>query len=560
MSTLVVGPTFYNSSSSKFAFSKQPSTTSVDTGTTVTLSCEAGGRTGITYQWYSLAAGFNVPPQDGDKISETGTTLEVAESSYSSGSMFQCMATVGEESIFSDVATVTFNIPAATINFSGIVTTDSVSTSDDISNNDAWVYTLKCNKDTGFDPDSQITSGSAYNVKWYKGGVEVADDNKWIYTYSGTNADAKKLGFDANDALKNTITLDQYSLVIFNIKSSDAGTYTCKAVNADGKSVTLGTVTISSVGTTIFDDAFYLKSKTSLAAGYTVQEDGTIKTTPSVGDIVVLSCGGICKPGGSTSNSISYKWTLEGDLDAVLTTDREYSVTVLSTSSVTYQCRITNIDCVDSTTTTKGAVSFTPTVQDATTTLTASPTSPSKGDTVTITCIVVGYPEPSQPVLSKDGGSDITFSEGCSGTNTKTCNHVINNAQYTHSGTYKCVGSNTVDGVDKTDPKTVDINVVGTEEVSMVVKNGADQTLTGSTIEISKGSTLKITCTVDGNPKPGSISLKKDGTAVAGTTTSETDYSRTVEVAISDLGLWDSGCPTVFASPVILGHDRAPLN
>eukprot|EP00116_Pleurobrachia_bachei_P015967 sb/3476229/ len=98
-------------------------------------------------------------------------------------------------------------------------------------------------------------------------------------------------------------------------------------------------------------------------------------------------------------------------------------------------------------------------VQDATTTLTSSPTSPSKGNSVTITCVVLGYPEPSQPVLSKDGGSGISFSKGCFERNTKTCEHVIADAQYTHSGTYKCVGSNTVDGVDKTDTKTVDINI-----------------------------------------------------------------------------------------------------
>ena len=78
--------------------------------------------------------------------------------------------------------------------------------------------------------------------------------------------------------------------------------------------------------------------------------------------------------------------------------------------------------------------------------------------------MVVSYPAPSQPVLSKDDSffdfdSGINFSEGCSGTNTKTCNHVITDAQYTDSGTYKCVGSNTVDGVDKIDTKTVDINI-----------------------------------------------------------------------------------------------------
>eukprot|EP00116_Pleurobrachia_bachei_P002114 sb/3462376/ len=376
----------------------------------------------------------------------------------------------------------------------------------------------------------------------------------WIYTRAGT----KTLGFDGQDTVKKTLTLDQYSLVIFNIKTSDAGTYTCRAVNTAG--VLLGTVTISSVGTTISDKTWYLKSTTSLATGYTVQalkSDGTIKTTPSVGDTVVLSCGGVCKPGGSWSNSISYEWRLEIDLNTILSTDREYSVTMSSTSSITYQCRITGSNCVGNKSTTKGVVELIPAesptavltaspttyrtgetatltctitgypissvqialdggsaltttevsstvytatissfsfseagkytcsvsiewyktdggdlqtetktsdltleyVQDAVTTLTSSPASPFKGDSVTIICEVVGYPEPSQPLLSKDGGSSIIFSEGCSGTNIKTCKHVTADAQYTDSGTYKCVGSNTVGGVNKTDTKTVDIKI-----------------------------------------------------------------------------------------------------
>ena len=64
-----------------------------------------------------MAAGFEirVDGTDSNRVEisgQTGTTLEVAEDTYSN-SMFQCMATAGEESIFSDVATVTFNIPAA---------------------------------------------------------------------------------------------------------------------------------------------------------------------------------------------------------------------------------------------------------------------------------------------------------------------------------------------------------------------------------------------------------------------------------------------------------------
>ena len=72
--------------------------------------------------------------------------------------------------------------------------------------------------------------------------------------------------------------------------------------------------------------------------------------------------------------------------------------------------------------------------------------------------MVVGYPAPSKPELFKDD-NEITFSGDCDGDNTKTCKHVISDAQYMNSGTYKCVGRNTVGGDDKPDTKTVNITI-----------------------------------------------------------------------------------------------------
>eukprot|EP00116_Pleurobrachia_bachei_P003589 sb/3463851/ len=492
---------------SKFAFSKQPTTTSVDTGTTVTLSCEAGGRTGITYQWYSLAAGFNVPPQDSDKIDiQTSTNLEVSEGTYTN-SMFQCMATAGEESIFSDVATVTFNIPASTISFSGTVTTDDVSTSEAITDNDAWVFTLKCNKDSGFDPDTQITSGSVYSVKWYKGSDEVADNNKWIYTSAGEN---KLVANGQDNSVTPTFDLEQYSLVIFNIKTTDAATYTCKAINTAGGSVLLGTVTISSVGKTI-SAVDIGKSKTSLAAGYTVQalnSDGTIKTIPSVGDTVLLSCGGVCKPGGSTSNSISYKWTLEGDQNTILSTDREYSATMPTTSSLNidlsrgkfrylhsnsgspYGFSHTSGTCAaqllssdwlkyraheisaNQTTvlelhtcarlkTVRASTTIStkiPLPESPTAALTASPTTYRTGEAATLTCTITGYPI-SSVQISLDGGSTLTTTEVSSTVYTAT----IGSFSVSDAGKYTCSVSiewyKTDNGVAQTETKTSDLTL-----------------------------------------------------------------------------------------------------
>ena len=85
----------------------------VNPGGTVTLSCVATGRTGITYSWYQLGKGFTTPPSEtNDLISgATGTQYEVdAADVDDSGeyNLFQCKATAGNDVILSNVATVKY--------------------------------------------------------------------------------------------------------------------------------------------------------------------------------------------------------------------------------------------------------------------------------------------------------------------------------------------------------------------------------------------------------------------------------------------------------------------
>jgi hypothetical protein len=76
--------------------------------------------------------------------------------------------------------------------------------------------------------------------------------------------------------------------------------------------------------------------------------------------------------------------------------------------------------------------------------------SPQKGDSVTLTCVVEGYPAPSKPTLTKSGvPSSITWTS-CTGTDRKECIKTFSPAQFSDSGDYKCEGSNTVDGQEKT--------------------------------------------------------------------------------------------------------------
>ena len=94
----------------------------------------------------------------------------------------------------------------------------------------------------------------------------------------------------------------------------------------------------------------------------------------------------------------------------------------------------------------------------STTNLTASSTTATKGDAVTLTCIVEGYPAPSDPTLTKDGTTDITLLT-CTGTNTKSCTKVFTSVQYGDSGTYKCDGRNTIDGVERTSNDSLTLTV-----------------------------------------------------------------------------------------------------
>ena len=78
----------------------------------MTLSCEATGRSDITYSWYRLDTDFNIPPSDADLIDgENNTNYAVQAADVDDTGeerMFQCKATAGTDIIISSVATVLY--------------------------------------------------------------------------------------------------------------------------------------------------------------------------------------------------------------------------------------------------------------------------------------------------------------------------------------------------------------------------------------------------------------------------------------------------------------------
>ena len=106
---------YFSSGLEIFKFTSQPESKTVNLGGSVTLSCVATGRTGITYSWYKLPTDFGTPPSEvSDLINgQTGTEYVVQAADVDEKderSLFQCKATAGDDIILSNVATVKYTL------------------------------------------------------------------------------------------------------------------------------------------------------------------------------------------------------------------------------------------------------------------------------------------------------------------------------------------------------------------------------------------------------------------------------------------------------------------
>ena len=94
-----------------FKFESQPESQTVNPGGTVTLSCEATGRTGITYSWYQLGKDFKTPLETSPISGAKGTEYVVQAADVDDSgeeNLFQCKATAGKNVILSNVAFIKF--------------------------------------------------------------------------------------------------------------------------------------------------------------------------------------------------------------------------------------------------------------------------------------------------------------------------------------------------------------------------------------------------------------------------------------------------------------------
>ena len=113
------------------------------------------------------------------------------------------------------------------------------------------MHLLQCNPNVA-DLDDAITNGEPYDVQWFKTGetgrVEDKHNNMWTcYNKEDFPNYKVTLGDTGHDITLSTVK--KYDLLIFNIQTTDAGVYFCKAVSRVNKQeVLLGTTDLS-VGT-----------------------------------------------------------------------------------------------------------------------------------------------------------------------------------------------------------------------------------------------------------------------------------------------------------------------
>ena len=110
---------------------------------------------------------------------------------------------------------------------------------------DGLVFRFPCNGNEA-DIDSKLSNGKYYNVYWYKGSdtdrVETKYENMWTYFKSSSSTSEIKI--EVFDQVYTVGNLNRYDLIIYNIKTTNAGTYLCKA-ESEGSSITLGSTILS---------------------------------------------------------------------------------------------------------------------------------------------------------------------------------------------------------------------------------------------------------------------------------------------------------------------------
>ena len=119
----------------------------------------------------------------------------------------------------------------------------------DLNDPGVYLYRLHCNTNiTSF--DDVIKNGEPYDVQWFKTGepgrVEDNHDNMWT-NYHKTDLNSYKV--DVSGSEPSVSPVKQYDLFIFNVRTSDAGTYSCKAVSRVNKQEVLLGSTDLNVGT-----------------------------------------------------------------------------------------------------------------------------------------------------------------------------------------------------------------------------------------------------------------------------------------------------------------------
>ena len=111
------------------------------------------------------------------------------------------------------------------------------------------MYRLHCNLNVA-SFDDVIKNGEPYDVQWFKTGesgrVEDNHDNMWTY-YNKDSLSSYKFDVVGNPFAVSPVK--QYDLFIFNVRTSDAGTYSCKAVSRVNKQEVLLGSTVLTVGT-----------------------------------------------------------------------------------------------------------------------------------------------------------------------------------------------------------------------------------------------------------------------------------------------------------------------
>ncbi|XP_069115359.1 hemicentin-1-like isoform X2 [Argopecten irradians] len=473
---------------------------SVNTGTSVTLTCSVSANPSHSSVYWQRNVGSGTQTVAIDNVNFSGATV-------SSPSLTVLSADPGDSGSYTCFATNaigTGQSSATTLSVSGSIPSVSVTQS---------AYS--------------ITTGSSITL-----GCSVSGNPTVTSVYWQRNTGSGSQSITIDNVKFSGATVSTPSLTVNSASSSDAGSYTCFAVNSVGTGQSATTLSVSGSVPTV-----------------SISQSGYSVTT---GTSITLSCSVSASP---SHTSVFWQRNVGSGTQTVTIDNVNFSGSSVNSPSLT----VISADTSDSGSYTCFATNSVGTGQSGSTTLTVSGSLPSvvvsqtsyavtTGQSVTLACQVSGNPSVTSVAWQRtQNGVTTTLTitgSKYSGSSTSVPSLTISNVASSDNGNYVCTATNAVG--------------TGTSNTVVLAVSGTvpSVAISQSSYSVTTGTSVTLACTVSANPSHTSVFWQRNvGSGTQSVTIDNINFSGATvsfpSLTVITASSGDSGTYTCFATNTV---------